>query len=68
MEQLNFKAPALEDGEIHLFGAEAISKYLLGNDSKYLPQVYLMSTLNHQLKLFLHFAIESRIGPVDQLV
>ncbi|KAI3422285.1 hypothetical protein GPALN_012810 [Globodera pallida] len=32
------QAPALEDGNVCLFGAEAICKYLLGNNSVYLPQ------------------------------
>lgn len=31
-------APAFEDGNVHLFGAEAIAKYLLGANSQYLPQ------------------------------
>uniref|UniRef100_A0A1I8B8J9 EF-1-gamma C-terminal domain-containing protein n=1 Tax=Meloidogyne hapla TaxID=6305 RepID=A0A1I8B8J9_MELHA len=30
--------PALEDGDVHLFGAVAISKYILGNNSQYFPQ------------------------------
>uniref|UniRef100_A0A914HK53 Elongation factor 1-gamma n=1 Tax=Globodera rostochiensis TaxID=31243 RepID=A0A914HK53_GLORO len=31
-------APAFEDGNVCLFGAEAICKYLLGQNSAYLPQ------------------------------
>ena len=30
-------SPAIEDGDIHLFGAEAISKYILGENSNYFP-------------------------------
>ncbi|KAL3082983.1 hypothetical protein niasHS_010785 [Heterodera schachtii] len=32
------QAPAFDDGKVCLFGAEAISKYLLGTGSIYLPQ------------------------------
>lgn len=31
--------PALEDGEVILFGADAIAKYLVGLNSQYNPQV-----------------------------
>ncbi|CAK5073017.1 unnamed protein product [Meloidogyne enterolobii] len=30
--------PALEDGDVHLFGAVAIAKYILGNNSEYFPK------------------------------
>lgn len=31
--------PALEDGQLSLFGADAIAKYLTGNNTEYNPQV-----------------------------
>jgi hypothetical protein len=39
LKNYSFKAPAFEDGNVHLFGAEAIAKHLLGANSQYLPQV-----------------------------
>lgn len=34
--------PALEDGSVHLFGADAIAKYLVGYNTAYVPQVFFI--------------------------